>query len=83
MRCPRIRSRDSVPPRSDVGSLAAGKVADVIVTRGEPLDIRSSFECVFIDGVHQDLSNRQTEFNERYRKRLEKRANGTPASGSR
>jgi imidazolonepropionase-like amidohydrolase len=55
---------------SEVGSLAVGKVADVIVTRGDVLEIRSPVTYVFIDGVPQDLSNRQTQLYERWKKRL-------------
>lgn len=53
-----------------VGSLAVGKTADVIVTRGDLLEIRSPVTYVFIDGVRQDLSNRQTQLYERWKKRL-------------
>ena len=54
----------------EVGSLAVGKVADVIVTRGDLLEIRSPVTYSFIGGVRQDLSNRQTQLYERWKKRL-------------
>ncbi|MCK6447875.1 MAG: amidohydrolase family protein [Planctomycetes bacterium] len=54
----------------EVGSLAVGKVADVIVTRGDLLEIRSPVTYSFIDGIRQDLSNRQTQLYERWKKRL-------------
>jgi imidazolonepropionase-like amidohydrolase len=54
----------------DLGSLAPGKIADVIVTDGDLLEIRSRVEHLFIEGVAVDLSNRQTRIYERYRERL-------------
>ncbi|MCE9594141.1 MAG: amidohydrolase family protein [Planctomycetes bacterium] len=55
---------------NDVGSLAVGKVADVIVTRGDVLEVAAPVTYSFIDGVQQDLSNRQTQLYERWKKRL-------------
>ncbi|MBK7642399.1 MAG: amidohydrolase family protein [Planctomycetes bacterium] len=54
----------------DFGSLAPGKVADVIVTNGDVLESTSTVDYVFIDGVQQPLGNRQTELYERYRSRM-------------
>ncbi len=53
-----------------IGSLAVGKTADVIVTQGDLLEIRSPVLFSFIDGVQQNLSNKQTELYQRYRDRL-------------
>jgi len=54
----------------DFGSLAPGKVADLIVTSGDVLEATSTVDYVFIDGVQQPLGNRQTELYERYRARM-------------
>jgi imidazolonepropionase-like amidohydrolase len=54
----------------ELGSLAAGKIADVIVTDGDLLEIKSRVSYVFIDGAQIPLVNRQTELYERYRERL-------------
>ncbi len=54
----------------DFGSLAPGKVADVIVTFGDVLEATSTVDYVFIDGVQQPLANRQTGLYERYRARM-------------
>ncbi len=53
----------------DLGSLAVGKIADVIVTDGDLLEITSRVEAMLIDGKPVDLSNRQTQLYERYAKR--------------
>ncbi|MCY2958791.1 MAG: amidohydrolase family protein [Planctomycetota bacterium] len=50
----------------DLGSLAVGKIADVIVTDGDLLETTSRVESMWIDGKSVDLSNRQTELYERY-----------------
>lgn len=65
----------------ELGSLAAGKIADVLVTDGDLLEITSRVAYVFIDGQQADLTNRQTELYERYRERLHRLQGG--ANGSR
>jgi imidazolonepropionase-like amidohydrolase len=55
---------------SEVGSLAPGMTADLIITSGDVLEIASRVDYVFVAGVQQDLSNRQTELYERYRQRM-------------
>jgi imidazolonepropionase-like amidohydrolase len=54
----------------DLGSLAPGKVADVVVTDGDLLEIATHVEYVFVDGEQTSLANRQTELYQRYRERL-------------
>lgn len=54
----------------ELGSLAPGKRADVIVTSGDVLEAASTVDYVFIDGVQQPLENRQSELYARYRARL-------------
>jgi len=50
----------------ELGSLAVGKIADVIMTDGDVLEITSRVESMWIDGQAVDLANRQTELYERY-----------------
>ena len=54
----------------DFGSLAPGKIADLVVTDGDLLEFEARVEAVLIDGVQIDISNRQTKLYERYRERL-------------
>ncbi len=51
------------------GSLEAGKVADVIVTTGDPLDARTDYPYVFIRGQLVPRTDRQTRLYEQYRAR--------------
>lgn len=51
----------------DLGSLAPGRRADVVVWSGDPLQVTSNAEAVFIDGVQQPLDTRQTKLRDRYR----------------
>ena len=53
-----------------LGSLEPGKIADLIVTDGDLLEITSRTDYVFIDGEQSELDNRQTQFYEKYRARL-------------
>ncbi len=52
---------------NDLGSLATGKIADVVVWDGDPLEVTSAAEAVFINGVQQDIDNRQAALLRRYR----------------
>jgi imidazolonepropionase-like amidohydrolase len=52
---------------SDLGSLAPGRRADVVIWSGDPLQVSSNAETVFIDGVQQPLDSRQTKLRERYK----------------
>jgi imidazolonepropionase-like amidohydrolase len=51
----------------EIGSLAAGHRADVVVWSGDPLQVTSTAEMVLIDGVQQPLVTRQTKLRDRYR----------------
>ena len=51
---------------AEVGSLAVGKVADLVLTDGDLLEITSRVEALWIDGRPASLANRQTELFERY-----------------
>lgn len=51
----------------EIGSLRAGRRGDVVVWDGDPLELTTGVEAVWIDGVQQDLTNRQTRLRDRYR----------------
>ncbi|HWH21676.1 MAG TPA: amidohydrolase family protein, partial [Allosphingosinicella sp.] len=51
----------------EIGSLRAGRRADVVVWTGDPLDTTSTAQLVLIDGVQQPLDTRQTKLRDRYR----------------
>jgi len=53
----------------DYGSIEVGKVANVIVTTGDPIDIRTSIKEVFVKGQRQKFDDRHTELYERYKAR--------------
>lgn len=57
---------------NEIGSLAAGRRADVVIWSGDPLELSSAPEAVWIDGVVQPLDNHQTRLRDRYRS-LERR----------
>ncbi|MCJ8191995.1 amidohydrolase family protein [Sphingomicrobium aestuariivivum] len=51
----------------EIGVLAPGARADVVLWSGDPLELTSHAERVWIDGVEQSLENRQTALARRYR----------------
>ncbi|HSF23791.1 MAG TPA: amidohydrolase family protein, partial [Blastocatellia bacterium] len=52
-----------------VGSIEEGKVANLIVTDGDPLEIRTQIKHVFINGRDIPLTSRHTELYEKYKAR--------------
>ncbi len=54
------------------GSLKAGLAGDVVIWSGDPLELSSAPEKIWIDGVEQSLGDRQQRLRDRYR---------TPAEG--
>jgi imidazolonepropionase-like amidohydrolase len=52
----------------ELGSLRAGRRADVVVWDGDPLDTMSIPQLVLIDGIQQPLDTRQTKLRDRYLK---------------
>jgi imidazolonepropionase-like amidohydrolase len=51
----------------EIGSLAPGRRADVVIWDGDPLENTSLAQMVMIDGVQQPLDTRQTKLRDRYR----------------
>lgn len=51
------------------GSIQAGKVANVIVTTGDPLDVRSTVKHLFIRGQLVPFTDRHTELYDRFMSR--------------
>ena len=56
----------------ELGSLAPGKRADVVMTDGDLLETTTAVEAIWIDGRTVDVKNRQTRLYERYEERLER-----------
>jgi len=52
-----------------LGTIEAGKLANIVVTDGDPLEIRTQVRYLFINGRLTSLENRQTDLYEKYRKR--------------
>ena len=61
------RPAQAIGMGGEIGSLAAGRRADVVIWSGDPLEGTSAAEAVFIDGVRQPLETRQTRLLQRYR----------------
>lgn len=50
----------------EVGSLRAGRVGDVIIWDGDPLELSSAPAAVYVDGIAQEMESRQTHLRDRY-----------------
>ncbi len=53
----------------EYGSIEVGKIANVILTTGDPIDIRSQIKEVFVKGQRQKFDDRHTQLYEKYRAR--------------
>jgi hypothetical protein len=66
----------SVPARifgigAERGEIARGQVADVVLWSGDPLEVTSVADSVWIAGRPVEMRSRQTELRDRYLKRLQ------------
>ena len=52
-----------------VGSIEPGKIANLIVSKGDPLEIRTPITHVLVAGKDMPPDNKQVELYERYSKR--------------
>lgn len=51
-----------------LGSLDVGKLANIVVANGDPLDVRTDVKRVFIEGREIPLTSRQTQLRDQYSK---------------
>lgn len=49
-----------------LGSLDVGKMANIVVANGDPLDVRTSVKQVFVEGIAVPMVSRQTELRDQY-----------------
>jgi imidazolonepropionase-like amidohydrolase len=63
----RVFGADTGP--NGVGSLAAGKRADLVLWSGDPLETSTWTELVLVNGVRMSLDTRQKQLAARYRRR--------------
>ena len=54
---------------ADFGTIEEGKIANLIVVDGDPLEIRTQVEHVFVNGAEVSLDNRHQRLYETYRSR--------------
>jgi len=52
-----------------IGSIEVGKMANLIVTDGDPLEFKTSVKHMFINGKPVDLSSRHTRLYEKFNSR--------------
>ena len=60
------RPAEAMGMGAEFGSLKPGRHGDVVIWDGDPLEIGTSAVSVFIDGVEQPMTSRQTRLRERY-----------------
>lgn len=60
-----------------LGTIEPGKLGNLMVTTGDPLEIQTRVEYVFIDGVPVDRMNKHRALYEEYRRRPEPAAAGS------
>ena len=50
----------------DIGTIAPGKRADLVLWDGDPLDVTSLAQQVWLDGRAMPMRSRQTDLRDRY-----------------
>jgi imidazolonepropionase-like amidohydrolase len=53
----------------DLGTIEPGKIANVFITDGDPLDVRTTVEEIFIKGRHVPIDDRHTRLYEKWNAR--------------
>ncbi|MFW6027503.1 MAG: amidohydrolase family protein [bacterium] len=53
--------------QTDAGEIAVGRSADLVLWDGDPLEVTSNADAIFIRGRSMPMTSRQTELRERYR----------------
>lgn len=56
------------------GSLVRGKSATMIITNGDPLEIATQVEAMWIDGSRVDLTSRHTQLRDKYAEKIRRKA---------
>lgn len=51
------------------GSIEKGKVADLLVTDGDPLEVKTNVKMLFIEGRPQNLESKHTRLYQKYKER--------------
>lgn len=51
------------------GSIEKGKIADLLVTNGDPLEVKTDVKMLFIQGRQQSLESKHTRLYEKYKAR--------------
>jgi imidazolonepropionase-like amidohydrolase len=54
--------------KSDRGTLEVGKIADIVIWTGDPLELSTTVSSVIINGIEQSMQSHQQKLLERYRK---------------
>ena len=53
----------------ELGSLEVGKIADLLITDGDPLEYRTQIKRIFVNGIEAPLTSRHRQLYEEFRKR--------------
>jgi imidazolonepropionase-like amidohydrolase len=53
----------------DLGTLEAGKIANIMITNGDPLELRTEVKYLYIDGKPTSTDNKHKQLYEKYSKR--------------
>ena len=53
----------------DLGSLETGKIANIILTNGDPLELRTEVKYLYINGAPTSTDNKHKQLYEKYSKR--------------
>jgi imidazolonepropionase-like amidohydrolase len=67
-----INSAEILGVGDQLGTIEAGKIANIIVTNGDPLEIQTQIEHLIINGMVASADNKHKSLYEKYRARPER-----------
>ncbi|MDE0897221.1 MAG: amidohydrolase family protein, partial [Planctomycetota bacterium] len=70
LRAVTLNAAEIVGMQESLGSLTAGKRADIVITDGDLFEATTQVLGMWIDGREVSMANKQTELYDRYRARL-------------
>lgn len=72
MRAMTLSAAEILGVGGQIGSLDPGKLGNIVICDGDPMDFRSNIRYVFVNGQPVELTSKHTRLRDQYSRRIEK-----------